>query len=352
MGRSVPMRLLVVLAIAAAVAGCTSSPPAPSAPSSASPSASAAAPTTAATPSPTPISVADGESWIAFQQFPGKSTVTLVRPDGSGLHSPTLTVPGGDQTNPDWSPDGSQLVFAVASGTSENLWVVNVDGTGARLLADCTGDCANLDDPAWSPDGRSVLYSRNGTNTAGEVVSSLEQVDVASGATEVLVRAAPGHFYAGQRWAPDGASIVLEVVELTSPAAGSDVEDVSLAVIDVRAPTPEGRELLGSKRFPETAAWSPDGNVIVFGALEAPGESGTSLYAIRPDGTDLRLITRDVPATHAEVSRDGSAVLFAATIPGRDGTVLAQVPIDGGEITPATGTEFIDGVHPRVRPVS
>ncbi|HEX5828727.1 MAG TPA: hypothetical protein VFY23_14465 [Candidatus Limnocylindrales bacterium] len=295
--------------------------------------------------------MADGEPWIAFQQFLGKSAVMLVRPDGSGLHSPTRTVPGGDQTNPDWSPDGSRLVFAVASGSHENLWVVNADGTGARLLADCTGECANLDDPAWSPDGRSVLYSRNGTDAAGEVVSSLEQVDVASGASEVLVRAEPGHFYAGQRWSPDGKSIVLEVVELTGPDASSDVEDVSLAVIDVDSPTPEGRELLGSKRFPETAAWSPDGSLIVFGALEAPGQSGTSLYAIKPDGTGLRQLTRDVRSTHPELSRDGSAVLFAATMPGRDSTVLAQVPLDGGEITPATGPEFIEGVHPRFRPV-
>jgi dipeptidyl aminopeptidase/acylaminoacyl peptidase len=349
--RIVALRLLVVLALAAAVAGCTSSPPAPSAVPSAAPSASAATPTTAPTPSPTPISVADGESWIAFQQFLAKSTVMLVRPDGSGLHSPTRNVTGGDQTNPDWSPDGSQLVFAVASGSHENLWVVNADGTGARLLADCSGACSNLDDPAWSPDGRTVLFSRNSTGADGDLVSTLEQVDVASGATEVLVGAPPSYAYAGQRWSPDGASIVLEVLKLSAPSLSADIEDVSLAVIDVASPTPAGRELLGSKRFPETAAWSPDGSVIVFDALEAPGASGTNLYAIRPEGTGLRQITHGVGATHAEVSPDGSTVLFAATIPGRGGTVLAQVPLVGGEIAPATRTEFIDGVHPRVRPV-
>jgi Tol biopolymer transport system component len=294
--------------------------------------------------------VLDGEEWIAFQQFPGKSTVMLVRPDGSGLHSPTNDVPGGDQTNPDWSPDGSQLVFAVFDGTHEDLWVVNADGTGARLLADCSGECSNFDDPAWSPDGRTVLFSRNSTD-AGEVVSTLEQVDVASGATEVLVRAAPGYAYAGQRWSPDGASIVLEVLKLDSAAVGADVEDVSLAIIDVASPTPAGRELLGSKRFPETAAWAPDGSVIVFGALEAPGAAGTDLFVIRPDGTGLRQITSGAAGTHPEVSADSASVIFTGSLPGIDGSVLAQVPLDGGEITPATGTEFIDGVHPRLRPM-
>jgi Tol biopolymer transport system component len=233
----------------------------------------------------------------------------LIRPDGSGLHSPTNDVPGGDQTNPDWSPDGSQLVFPVFDGTHEDLWVVNADGTGARLLADCSGECSNI------------------------------------------VRPEPGFAYAGQRWSPDGASIVLEVLRLSAPSLTADIEDVSLAIIDVAAPTPAGRELLGSKRFPETAAWSPDGSVIVFGALREPGASSTDLFLIRPDGSGLRQITQGASATHPEVSRDGASVIFTASRPGMADSVLAQVPIGGGEITPATGTEFIAGVHPRVRPV-
>ena len=295
--------------------------------------------------------VAAGKSWIAFQQFKGKSTIMLVRPDGSGLHSPTAEVAGGDQTNPDWSPDGSQLVFVVADGAHEVLWVVRADGTGARLLADCQADCAYLDDPAWSPDGRSVLFSRNGTGDGGAIVSTLEQIDVPSGRTVVIARADPAHFYAGQRWSPDGTSIVVEVVQLAGMTAASDVVDVSLAVIDVASPTPGGRELLGSERFPETAAWAPDGSIIVFGALEAAGASGTDLFAIRPDGTGLRRITRNAGGTHPEVTRDSSAVIFAATRPGGSDTVLARVDIDGGEIISATGPAFIEGVHPRLRPV-
>jgi Tol biopolymer transport system component len=313
----------------------------------------AAAPAHAATPSAL-LAVDYGEHWIVFQQFLGRSTVTLARLDGSDLHSPTLDVPGGDQTNPDWSPDGMRLVFAVAGDERENLWVVNADGTDARILADCEGDCLYLDDPDWSPDGQTVLFSRMRSGDDGGAISTLEQVDVAGGTTSVIVQAEPGHFYAGQRWSPAGTSIVLEVVELSGVTMDSDVVDVSLAIIDLATPAPAGRELLGSGRFPETAAWAPDGSVIVFGALDAPGGNGLDLYAIEPDGSGLRQITtlagKGGSATHPEVTADGTSVVFTATILSVGGPVLGQVDLDGGEVTSAMGEAFISGVHPRLRP--
>lgn len=314
----------------------------------------AAVPTHAASPSPETV-VRPGEPWIAFQQFASRSNLTLVRPDGTGRHSPTLDVPGDDQTNPDWSPDGSQLVFGRSAAGRDDLWVVNADGTGARQLAACEGDCLYLDDPDWSPDGRTVLFSRLRAVDDGTAIGTLEVVDVVGGDTSVIVQAEPGHFYAGQRWSPDGGSIVLEVVQLDGNTLDSDVVDVSLAIIDVAAPTPAGRELVGSGRFPETAAWGPDGSVIVFGALEAPGGTGTDLFAIHPDGTGIRrlttLATEGGSATHPDVAADGLSVIFSATLAGSGTSVLGQVDVDGGEVVPATGDFYLAGVHPRLRPV-
>jgi Tol biopolymer transport system component len=349
--------MVVVLGVLMAIAACSSSATVPSDAASSVPASSAAAsagPSGAAGSAEAEI-VRAGEPWIAFQQFAGKSTVMLVRPDGSGLHSPTAGVAGGDQTNPDWSPDGSQLVFVVASGSTEVLWVVDADGSGARLLADCQEECLWVDDPDWSPDGESVLFSRVSEGADGAVIATLERIDVATGAVRVLVQAAAEHFYAGQRWSPDGNSVVLEVVSLAGATIDSDVDDVSLAIIDVASPTPAGRELIGSGRFPETAAWAPDGSEIVFAALEQEGSSsGTDLYAIRPDGSGLRRITTLTDdggsATHPEVTADGTSIVFVATRSGSGESGLGQVDIGGGEITPATGAGFLDGAHPRMRP--
>ncbi|MGE0363938.1 MAG: TolB family protein [Vicinamibacterales bacterium] len=75
--------------------------------------------------------------------------------------------PGWSETNPRWSPDGRQVVFASnrahyegASAEAGNpdldLWLVNADGTGRRRL---TTDPANESDPAWDADGRSIVFS-------------------------------------------------------------------------------------------------------------------------------------------------------------------------------------------------
>jgi len=356
-GGTSPWRMVVSLGVLIAIAACssTATPPSDAASRVTAPSAARSGESSAAPDSTEAEVVLAGEPWIAFQQFTGKSTVMLVRPDGSGLHSPTADVPGGDQTNPDWSPDGSRLVFVVAAGGSEVLWVVNADGSGARLLADCPKGCLWVDDPDWSPDGRTVLFSRVSEGADGAAIGTLEQVDVESGAVSVLVQAAAGHFYAGQRWSPDGTSIVLEIVALAGAPIDSDVESVSLAIIDVASPTTAGRELLGNGRFPETASWAPDGSGIIFAALEQAGSlSGTDLYAIRPDGSGLRRLTKlgedGGSATHPEVTAGGTSIVFVATGSGAEESGLGQVSIEGGEITPATGSEFIDGVHPRMRP--
>ena len=114
--------------------------------------------TVAPTAAPTPV-VGVGEPWIAFTPD-GPYQVRLVRPDGTDMHSPTGDVPPGTQTNPDWSRDGQTLVFGLTSGTRDDLWIVGADGRGARVLVDCEAPCAWFDDPAWAPDGRTVVWSR------------------------------------------------------------------------------------------------------------------------------------------------------------------------------------------------
>ena len=41
------------------------------------------------------------------------------------------------QTNPDWSPDGTRVVFAMTDGTTDDLFVADVGATEATKLLDC-----------------------------------------------------------------------------------------------------------------------------------------------------------------------------------------------------------------------
>lgn len=70
--------------------------------------------------------------------------ISLVRPNGDDPH----TVIQGD--SPDWSPDGKTLVY-VRNGA---IWTVNADGSDAQRLI------PNGHSPAWSRDGEMIAFMR------------------------------------------------------------------------------------------------------------------------------------------------------------------------------------------------
>jgi Tol biopolymer transport system component len=73
----------------------------------------------------------------------------LMNADGSGQQ--ILTHGHGEY--PAWSPDGSQLVYA--GGDYYDIWIVNADGSNDHAL---TSSAAYDMGPAWSPDGAWIAY--------------------------------------------------------------------------------------------------------------------------------------------------------------------------------------------------
>ena len=81
----------------------------------------------------------------------------------------TLSATGGEaqlliggvpfDAQPVYSPDGDRIAFVSDRSGSENLWIANADGTGARQLSRDNG-METFSSPAWSRDGRSVFVSR------------------------------------------------------------------------------------------------------------------------------------------------------------------------------------------------
>ncbi|MBC7896136.1 MAG: PD40 domain-containing protein, partial [Cytophagaceae bacterium] len=67
---------------------------------------------------------------------------------------------------PRWAPDGRTIAFVSDRDGSDNLWVVNADGTGARRL---TKEVDNaLSSPVWTPDGQYLIARRFGPYPSAE----------------------------------------------------------------------------------------------------------------------------------------------------------------------------------------
>jgi Tol biopolymer transport system component len=77
--------------------------------------------------------------------------------DADGTGDTVLTqgpdLPGG--FDPSWSPDGSRLAYTFPAASGNDIWVVNVDGTGHEPLIGMPGEDTN---PIWSPDGSRIVW--------------------------------------------------------------------------------------------------------------------------------------------------------------------------------------------------
>lgn len=118
----------------------------------------------------------------------------------------------GDASDPQFSPDGTQLLFRSNRSGRWELWLAQADGSEARALTSDSGNDGipghqyNGEGPArFSPDGRTIAWMRRFPDRGYDVWT----LDLASGAMRNLTEAHAGDD-GYPAWSPDGRLLAFD----------------------------------------------------------------------------------------------------------------------------------------------
>lgn len=263
-----------------------------------------------------------GGGTIFFWSDRGRPSLYAIAPDGTRIRPAYETPQNAKRPTP--SPDGRWLAFDGAAPGKRpmsdfDVQVVRRDGTGRRTLA---GTSAYELDPAWSPDGSLLSYSRQ---VGGDWHrSSIWLVRLHGSGGRRLAR---GQF---ARWSPDGSRLVLD-----APTRASDGD---LFVVDRR-----GRMLARLTDTPELeqpAGWSPDGRSVLFTRFDADGP-GADVFVVDATGANERRLTRGAGQdTAAAWSPDGREIVFTSDRDGHEQVYVMRA--DGTRQRNVSHSRFAD----------
>ena len=170
---------------------------------------------------------------------------------------------------PDWSPAGGQIAFAADVNGDLEIWVVrNASAVllGAKAHAVQLTRGTNPDVyPAWAPDASQIAFQsmRNGNWEIGviDIDGSSERFLHQSSANETR-----------PAWSPDGKSILF-LTDQGEERKSPFVLNLSNGQITQISPNGSGGQSLSFTQFVDSADWSPDGKAIVY-------QSNDSLYTM------------------------------------------------------------------------
>jgi TolB protein len=258
--------------------------------------------------------------------------------DGDGTNARRVTENAAFDCFPALSPDGTRIVFDSnrlrAEGDAFNtshLFVMAADGTGQRPLV--PGSSAT-----WSPDGKQIAFhaSASGAGRPINVLPGAATTDadvfvmnvddfVKHGTPPKNITNNPAAIDDDPDWSPDGRTLVF-----TSHAVTDNTDNHATAEIYVTASDGTGQRtrLTSNAEEERAAAWSPDGTRLVF--MCRRGGADFEICVMNADGTgQVQLTDNGIGDLTPSWSPDGRQIVFHRRVGGQGQFQLFLINADG-----------------------
>jgi Tol biopolymer transport system component len=194
----------------------------------------------------------------------------LVNPHGGEPVRLSETEVSSDDT-PAWSPDGTRIAFVSRYTGSQDLFVVNADGSGETRFPDSRWEHS----PAWSPSEQLAFF-------LGEQIHVMDFDG--SNRRAIGLGSAFASRGAGLRWSPDGRALAFHGPGAFAGSCGGSSSQ------EIYTVSSDGGEMTNLTNHPAAdfdPQWLPDGERISFQA------DANSIYVMDRDGSNLMRIWPD-----------------------------------------------------------
>lgn len=202
----------------------------------------------------------DGSKIVFERAFTHENRKIFIM-DADGRNEHQLTDTPADYRRPAWHPDGNYIAFSVRQEGKRDLSVMNLKTGKVKQLTNNPKDGLS-ENPDWAPNGRQLVFEHR--DEFGRNIWT-----IAADGRHQKRRSPPSQdaslFRYRPRWAPDGVHILYPEAEYRGPGFQGGLVAMRLIVQNVLTGTREVHPL--PKGFlVSTVSWMADGRAVLFSA--------------------------------------------------------------------------------------
>lgn len=240
---------------------------------------------------------------VAFRHQTGNSSGDIYTINPNGSSAEPLTANNAAEHDPAWSANGRKVVFE----REHDLFKMRANGSHVTRLTNTPSSEAHESEPTWSPDGTTIAFGR------GFEIYVMNADG--SGTPQRLTTNGDGSYMPA--WSPDGTKIAFS--RFSTNCGGSFCFQLDIYVMNATSPesaTNQPQQLTDDPASDWGPSWAPLGDTIAFTSSR---DGNDNIYAMNADGSDeIRLTSNTASDQEPAYSPTGRKIAFSSNRKGNE----------------------------------